>query len=213
MRKLICLCFLFALCLPTIALSQDPAMDLDSLFNQVRALEIQRNGYTLGAPLSPAQEELSRKYPLEATSDVIHKFRDGNLHVVVEKAANRVVVMYESYEKQTQQQIRDRVGELFMAFNDPTITAHDQLVYWAWGEKGKFDTPQFELAKEKKRPLKILATVKFTSDLKILDKGELGASPNVSKTAGHAGPAQEAPQRGNAYYVISSDPILFHYNQ
>ena len=181
--------------------------DLDALFRQVRALNIERGGYVLGAALTPEQMAVARAHTLTPASSEIRKFRDGNLHVVAERENNRVMVIYEAFADQTRDQVRDRVGELFMAFDEPTVTAHDQLVYWAWGEKGKFDAHQFNLAKEKKTPLKVLATVKFTSEVKIRDKEAHGSAPLKAEDKEKEG----EPKTGQAYYVISSEPILMYY--
>ena len=80
-----------------------------------------------------------------------------------------------------------------MAYEDPTVSAHDKVVYWAWGKKEKFTSAQFDMAKEKKKKLAIIATVKFNSEIKIMDKKETEAI-------------------GDVYYIISSDPLLkfFH---
>lgn len=169
------------------------AQEQDELFNQVEKLKIQRQGYVLGAQLTKAQQEIAAKHPLEAVSKKVFKFRDRNLNVVADKETFRVLVMYEQFEKLSQSQVQEKVGELFMAYEDPTISAHDKVVYWAWGKKKKFTAAQFDMAKEKKKKLAIIATVKFNSEIKIMDKNETQAV-------------------GGVYYIISSDPLLkfFH---
>lgn len=162
---------------------------LADLFNQVQALNIQRHGYTLAAPLTKAQEETAKTNSLDPGSPKLIKFADNGLHVVADKQTRRVLVMYEKQEKLTQKQVQTLVGDLFLTFEDPTVSAHDTVVYWAWGKKGKFTADQFDLAKEKKKPLTIIATVKINSEIKIMDKAE-------------------ADKTGDAYYIISSDPIL-----
>lgn len=162
---------------------------LTGLFNQVQALNIQQHGYTLAAPLTKAQEETAKTNRLDPGSPKLIKFADNGLHVVADQQTRRVLVMYEKQEKVTQKQVQTLVGDLFLTFEDPTVSAHDTVVYWAWGKKGKFTADQFDLAKEKKKPLTIIATVKLNSEIKIMDKAE-------------------ADKTGDAYYIISSDPIL-----
>ena len=124
-----------------------------------------------------------------ANSDKVYKFRDNALNIVADKTTNRVLVIFEQFEQLDQAGLQNLVGELFMAYEEPTVSAHDQVVYWAWGKKGKFTTDQFNLAKEKKKALAILATVKLNAEIKIVDKSQAEAT-------------------GNAYYIISSDPLL-----
>jgi hypothetical protein len=165
------------------------SQERDALFSQVETLKLQRQGYVLGAPLTEAQQLIAAKNPLAVASKNVFKFKDSNLNIVADKKTFRVLVLYEQFERLSQRQIQDKVGELFMAYEDPTISAHDKVVYWAWGKREKFTAAQFEMAKEKKKPLAILATVKFNSEIKIMDKNETQAV-------------------GDAYYIISSDPLL-----
>ena len=139
------------------------------------------------------QEEIAVKNPMAAASQKVFKFKDRNLNIVADKVSRRVLVLFEQFEKLSQPKVQEIVGELFMAYEEPTISAHDKVVYWAWGKNAKFTTAQFDMAKEKKKKLVIIATVKFNCEIKIMDKNETAAI-------------------GDAYYIISSDPLLkfFH---
>ena len=187
MTKKICL-FLLSLGLVLTAL---PAFggELEDLFSTIQSLKIQRGGYTLCAKLTEAQKAFARKNLQEAKSNKVYKFRDKDLNVVADRASDRVLVIFEQFEGIDQPGIQELVGELFLAYEDPTVSAHDKVVYWAWGKKGKFTADQFDMAKEKKKQLAILATVKLNSEIKIMDKTQTGL-------------------RGDAYYIISSDPLL-----
>jgi hypothetical protein len=165
------------------------AQERDALFSQVERLKIHRQGYVLGAQLTKDQQAVATKNPLEVASKKVFKFRDNNLNIVADKKTLRVLVMFEQFKKLSQQQVKEKVGELFMAYEDPTISAHDKVVYWAWGKKEKFTAAQFDMARETKKTLAIIATVKFNSEIKIMDKNETQAV-------------------GDAYYIISSDPLL-----
>ncbi len=169
------------------------AQEQDKLFNQVEKLQIQRQGYVLGAQLTKAQQEIAAKNPLETASKKVFKFKDKNLNIVADNETFRVLVMFEQFEKLSQKQVQEKVGELFMAYEDPTISAHDKVVYWAWGKKEKFTAAQYDMAREKKKKLTIIATVKFNSEIKIMDTNETQAI-------------------GDVYFIISSDPLLkfFH---
>jgi hypothetical protein len=169
------------------------AEGLELLFGQVENLKIERQGYLLGAQLTVAQEAVAAKNPMDAASKKVFKFKDKNLNIVADRESRRVLVMFEQFEKLSQPQVQEKVGELFMAYEEPTIPAHDKVVYWAWGKNAKFTAAQFDMAKEKKKKLAIIATVKFNCEIKIMDKKETAAI-------------------GDAYYIISSGPMLkfFH---
>ncbi len=169
------------------------AGELESLFSQVENLKIQRQGYVLGAELTGDQEEIAAKNPMDAASKKVFKFKDKNLNIVADRKTSRVLVIFEQFEKLPQKKVQSLIGELFMAYEDPTVSAHDKVVYWAWGKKEKFTSAQFDMAKDKKKKLAIIATVKFNSEIKIMDKKETEAI-------------------GDVYYIISSDPLLkfFH---
>ncbi len=165
------------------------AGELEELFASVEALNIERAGYVLCKPLTPEQQAVADNNRGETNSQKVYKFRDKALNIVADKVTNRVLVVFEQFKQIDQAGVQDLVGNLFMAYEDPTVLAHDMVVYWAWGKEGKFTADQFNLAKEKKKALAILATVKLNSDIKIMDKTQAGT-------------------KGDAYYIISSDPLL-----
>ncbi|MBU0972067.1 MAG: hypothetical protein KKC20_15545 [Proteobacteria bacterium] len=165
------------------------AGELQSLFSQVENLNIQRHGYVLAAKLTQSQLAIAAENPMAAFSQQVFKFRDKGLNIVADKKTNRVLVIYEQFENLSQQKVQAMVGELFMAYDDPTISAHDKVVYWAWGKKGKFTAAQFDMAKENKTAPAVIATVKFNSEIQIRDK-------------------KAADAIGTAYYIISSDLLL-----
>lgn len=165
------------------------ASEKENLFATVESLKIQRQGYTLCAVLTAEQQAFARENLREANSDRIYKFQDQGLSIVADKESHRVLVMYEQFDNASQEMVQNLVGDLFMTYEDPTVSAHDQVVYWAWGKKEKFTPEQFAMAKEKNTPLAIMATVKLNSDIKIMEKTGAAA-------------------KGSAYYIISSDPLL-----
>lgn len=170
------------------------ASDLDDLFDQVEKLNIERQGYVLGAALNGEQMKTAAANPVETNSKNTFKFQDKNLFVVAEKAGNRVLVIYEQFEDADQKKIQDIVGDLYLTFDEPTVLAHDKVVYWAYIDKGKIISEIFDAAKKEKKTLPILATVKFVSDINIMEKAE-------------------DPAKGQVYYIISSDPILKRFNK
>ncbi len=82
-----------------------------------------------------------------------------------------------------------------MAYDEPTVLAHDKIVYWAYGTKGKVSSLDFESAKEKQENLRIIATVKLQSEINIMGKEE----------------ASTEQLTGNVYYIISSETLLKYF--
>ncbi len=162
---------------------------LTSLYDQVLSLHLERNGYTLGAPLTPAQEEMAASHLVEGATPGTYKFMDGNLSVVADSTNHRVMLLFEKFEGVSGQAIHDLVGSLFIDYDEPTTSAHDKIVYWAYDIKGKISFEQFQAVKSRKKNLDILATVKLNSSIEVL-----GDNPMSEKA--------------NVYYIISSPPIL-----
>ncbi len=194
MKKLII--FLVALEFTTLSFADDtlPRKEetLTHIYDQVLSLHLGCNGYTLGAPLTPAQEETAVSHMMEETTPGTYKFMDGNLNVVADAATHRVMLLFEKFNDVSGQAVHDLVGSLFMNYDEPTTSAHDKIVYWAYDIKGKISSQQFQKAKSQKKHLDILATVKLNSSIEILGK-------------------KPATEKGNVYYIISSSPVLKHF--
>ena len=167
------------------------ADDLNNLFDQVEKLKIERHGYVLGAALNQRQIKIAVTNPFDASSKNTFKFKDKNLFIVAQKITNRVIVMYEQFEGASQQKIQNLVGDLYMNFDNPTVLAHDKVVYWAYTKKGHIASKEFDTARQNKKKLDILATVKFVSDINFIKKVK---EPDLST--------------GQVSYIISSNPIL-----
>jgi hypothetical protein len=163
--------------------------DMMHLFRQVEKLKIERNGYLLGAVLTPSQMATAAAFPADAAARDTFKFHDQNLYIVAHKLSNRVLVMYEKVEGAAREKIQELIGDLYMNFDAPTVMAHDKVVYWAYGETGKISSETFDAARNEQKKLDILATVKCISDVTIMEK-------------------TKDPGTGTVYYIISSDPIL-----
>jgi hypothetical protein len=163
--------------------------EFTDLFNRVEKLNIRRNDYTLGKVLTDKQKQTAQDNTQEKAGPGTYKFKDNNLYIVADKATDRVLILYERYEPVSGKKIRELVGSLFFDFGDPTVMAHDKIIYWAFDENGKISEEQYRETKATKKPLKTLATVKLDSSEKIMDNG--------SDMRG-----------GSVYYIISSEPIL-----
>ncbi len=192
LKKIICgiSIALFIFLLTGIVHANDPNPDnLSALFRQVAKLKLERQGYILGKALNSKQVKISDANPVEATTKGTFKFKDKNLFVVAQEKSNRVLVIYEQFEEAPRQKIQDLIGDLFMNFDDPTVMAHDTVVYWAYKKNGKITPDQFEKARQEKTKLDIIASIKFISEIKITEK-------------------TKEPSKGRFYYIISSNPIL-----
>lgn len=124
------------------------------IFSSVEALAIQCQGYTLCAPLSKEQRAYASKNMEEANSSKVYRFRDNNLNIVADQKTHRVLVMFEQFEKVGQQKVQDLVGDLFIDYGDPTVSAHDKVVYWAWGKKKSSQQTNTRLPEKRKNSLK-----------------------------------------------------------
>ena len=159
------------------------------LSDHVNKLSIHRNDYTLGAELTDQQKRTARQNAVDSSSPGTYKFKDNHLFVVVHKASDKILIIYEQYEPATKEKVRELVGNLFFDYGDPTVMAHDKTIYWAFDEKGKISEQQYRDAKKKNQPLKTLVTVKLDSSHKIL---------------GNDGDENER----RVYYIVSSQPLL-----
>ena len=163
--------------------------NLSYLLGQVEKLDISRGGYTLGKGLTDGQRATALKHPVEAANPWTFKFRDGDLYVVADKATDRVVILYERYEATTRKQVQALVGSLSLDFGDPTVMAHDKIIYWVFSPEGKLTRAQYKKAKQADGKLNILATIKLNSSMKIMRDSTRSDEESV-------------------YYIISSEPAL-----
>jgi hypothetical protein len=194
--KYLC-CVTIFICLTGSAYSSDNLLHATNtvadIYEKVESLKISWHGYTLGSQLSDSQKEIAEKNPLPSTASSTYKFRDKELTIVADSKTDRILIVFEIIENASQQKVRDMLGSLVIVFNDPTLSAHDKIVYWAYGENGKYSATQFEDAKEnvknEQETLTIIATVKLQSEVPIMEKGRDKAS-------------------GRVYYIISSESLL-----
>lgn len=191
--KYLC-CIIIFICLAGSAYSSDNLLHttdtVADIYEQVESLKIRWHGYTLGAKLSDSQKKIAEKNPLSSTVSGTYKFRDQELNIVADSKTDRVLIVFELIENASQQKVRDMLGSLVIVFNDPTVSAHDKIVYWAYGENGKYSATQFEDAKDNKEHLSIIATVKLQSEVPIM----------VEK--------RQDKVSGRVYYIITSENLL-----
>ena len=163
--------------------------EIADILSRVEALNISRKDYTLGKVLTDRQKETAGQNAIKEASPGTYKFRDKDLYVVAHKTTDRVLILYERYEPASREKVRELVGSLFIDFGEPTVMAHEKIIYWAFIEKGKLSQKEYRKAKAEKGELQILATVKLSSTVQISGEG------------GDEG-------GGSVYYIISSEPVL-----
>ncbi|MBF0467267.1 MAG: hypothetical protein HQK61_00025 [Desulfamplus sp.] len=183
-------------------------------FKKVESLKIGWQGYILGKELNSSQKETARRNRITASTSKdapkdsttrkdatvtpsvtgTYKFRDRELNIVADSKTDRVLIIFQTLERAYQQDVRDMIGSLVTVFHDPTLSAHDKIVYWAYGDKGKYSSAQFKTAKARQEPLSIIATVKLQSEIPIME------IPIMQK--------DQEKASGKAYYIISSELLL-----
>jgi len=168
------------------------AESLDDTYEQVESLNLSRGGYTLGKMLNQDQKQVLLSHKIESTTPGTNKFIDNGLVVVTDSNDDRVLILYELFEEAGRDKVQDLTGMLFMDFDEPTVSAHDKLIYWAYGIKGKIAAGEYNQSKKDGKKLNVIATVKLNSDIKIMDNTDTVAT-------------------GSVYYIISSDPLLKFY--
>ena len=182
--SIVMLIFLLSI-LPSTTVQAD---ELTVLLDRVEALNISRNNFTLGKRLTNKQKK-AHQYAIETANPVTYKFKDRDLYVVVDRKTDRVIILYEYYELNSKKKVQELVGSLLFDFGDPTVMAHDKIIYWVFDQKGKLSENNYHKAKDSKEQLSVLATVKLNSSLEITGRqGDTGG--------------------GNVYYIISSEPVL-----
>ncbi|MBF0209380.1 MAG: hypothetical protein HQK68_00695 [Desulfamplus sp.] len=163
------------------------------IYTKIESLKISWHGYTLGSNLNESQKKIAKQNPLPSETSGTYKFKDGSINIVADKKTDRVIIIFETFEAASEQKLKDMVGELIIVFKEPTLSAHDKIIYWLYGDSGKYTTTQFETAKEAlkngQQSLSLVATVKLQSEIPITQKGENKGL-------------------GKFYYVISSEILL-----
>lgn len=162
---------------------------LTELAVQVAKLNIVRNGYAIGKPLTFEQKQIALKNSVQNNTPGTYKFQDKNLFVVVHQKTDRVLIIYEHYEPASVETIQRLIGSLIVDFGDPTVMVHGKILYWAYSDKEKLSEKEYRKIKDARIEKPFLATVKLSSSSPIM--------------AGDA-----ASNTGSVYYIISSSRLL-----
>jgi hypothetical protein len=163
---------------------------------EVRALKIGFGNYLLGHELSAKQRKFAAKHPLPVaeSKEWTYKFQDEGVFVVADKKTNLVLGIYREQEKASHRDVKAMVGDLMLNFEEPTVMAHDKMIYWVYDKKGKVSQELFDKARET-GGLETLVTVKFSSTEPIYRVTQKSDKKAEEKTA-------------DIYVVITSGPLV-----
>jgi hypothetical protein len=138
--------------------------DNEKFEQQVASLALGFGEYNIANKLSPEQKEKAQKSLLEKSYPGTYTFADEEVFVLVVEENDMILAVYRKNEDAGREQTKEMVANLMTRFGSPTSEAHDQIIYWAYGEKGKISDEVYAKLKQDEES-GIVATVKFKSDL------------------------------------------------
>lgn len=202
MKKIYLLLFVPVLCflITNVLFAEDIAQATKKKAAEVQALKLGFGNYLLGYELNSEQKKFAAKHPLpvDESKNWTYKFQDKDIFVVADKKTNLILGIYKEQEKASRLDVKTMVGDLMMHFDEPTLMAHDQMIYWAYDKKGKISQKAFMIARETS-DLETLATVKFSSTEPIFR--EIKKSDKVGEKI----KAEE--KTADIYVIITSGPL------
>ena len=162
---------------------------VNDLADEVARHRLGLNGYVVGAILDQTQSSWAQENLVADPYPGTYKFRDGDLFVVADNNTDMVLAIYRQFDSLSAKKLQDLVSDLMLEFGEPTTMAHDKIIYWAFGKKGRI-TEDIYLDSKKSGNLEVMATVKLNSTEKfqVVTLGD--------------------QQTAEAYLLISSEPIL-----
>jgi hypothetical protein len=163
--------------------------DLAALEKKVALLRLGFGDYFIAHKLSAQQKKKSKEDLLEKSYPGTYTFVDNEVYVLTAEKNDTIIALYLKNEAADKTQLKQMVADLMMQFGDPTSEAHDQIIYWAYNEKGKISADNYNNEK-KNGGMGIIATVKFKSKL------------TLSEALG------EAPEKNIIHCIISSPRLL-----
>lgn len=138
--------------------------DVGILEEKVALLKLGFKEYHVATKLTPEQKALAGKSLLLKSYPGTYTFTDGDVFILVEKERDTILAVYQKNEETGKDQMKQMIVDLMTRFGSPTSEAHDQIIYWAFGEGGKITDKEYDDLKQEGES-NILATVKFKSKL------------------------------------------------
>jgi hypothetical protein len=169
--------------------------DFTALEKKVASLQLGFRNYFIAHKLDSEQKEKAQKHLLEKSYPGTYTFTDKGIHVLTAKKNDTIIAIYLKDEEADKAELKQMIADLMMQFGNPTSEAHDQIIYWAYNEKGKISEDEYSDQK-KDGEARIIATVKFKSKL------------TFSEAVG------EEPAQNSIHCIVSSPRLLERfYNQ
>jgi len=164
--------------------------ELTRVAEEVATLKLGFNDYILGGTLSADQKETGLNHAVEKSLAGTYKFKEGDVFVIASLENDTVLGMYKEFDDVDPDQLKSIIGSLMFEYGDPTVTAHDKLIYWAYNKGGKIAQDAYDFERSAGGS-KILVTIKFSS------KDRFGQPPEKESDG----------QKTSAYLMISSDRL------
>ena len=156
--------FTVVFCQVTGLAAMTQAEDASMLEKDVATLKLGFGKYYIAAKLTPEQREMAGPSLLEKSYPGTYTFTDGDVYILVEKERDMILAVYQKYDEVSKEKTQQMVADLMTRFGSPTNEAHDQIIYWAFGNKGKITEKEYADLKQEGEST-ILATVKFKSKM------------------------------------------------
>ncbi len=193
-----CLIVMCCLCLSATAFasqsSQVKAMSEKQLLEALVKLDIGLEKYRIGMKLNKKQLKKAEVNPIKNRYQGTIKYKDGDVGVVADSSNHNILALFLENQEAGQEHIKNMVATLMMLFGQPTTMAHEKIVYWAFNEQGLISEEIHKKAKNVDE-LNILATVKFNSKTRFMEKNE----------------GEDA--KNSIYCIVSSPALLERFNE
>ncbi len=165
------------------------ALTGDELIKTVSKLQVGLNEYVIGQRLTSEQINLSNTNAIIKSYVGTKKFKDGDLYIIVEIQSNIVLAVYKQFTNISPDKLTKLLNCLITNHGEPTAMAHEKIIYWAYGTRGKISEKILEKSR-KDGNLEVLVSVKLNSneEFRALTSGE--------------------KKESEVYVMISSEPIL-----
>jgi hypothetical protein len=110
----------------------------EQVYSKIENMNKGLDGYVVGKMLNDEQKELLIKNFIKSNEFNIAKFLVGDdLIVAIDKSNNVVIALNKRYKKVEQKELQKMIGEYIFKYDEPTVMAHDKMVYWVYDKDNK----------------------------------------------------------------------------
>ena len=181
----------------TLAYGSSVEAEIKRVAKETAGLELGFNNYHLGSVLTEAQKKVSETNAVEKALHGTYKFKDNDVYVVASDEDDTILGIYKEYPNISMEELKGVVGGLMFEFGEPTVMAHNKLIYWSYDKNGKITQDEFEFARQS-GGAQSLATVKLSSSESI----GVPVAPENKEAQG-----EQNDSSISAYVIITSDPL------